>query len=597
MTARDLLQAQRPLAARWLKLTVGLGLLGGVLIITQAWLLALIIDAVAFADAGLAEVQPWLWPLLIVFALRAAAVWAAEQTGFRAAAEVKATLRERVFRHIQALGPAWLSGQRSGSLAEDLTRGIDGLTEYYARYLPAMTLTVLIPLAILLVVFPLDWLSGLVMLFTAPLIPLFMILIGQGVEAVNQRQWKQLARMGAHFLDVIQGLTTLKLFNASRREAEVIARISDDYRHSTMQVLRLAFLSSAVLEFFATLGIAIVAVFIGFRLYQLQLPLPDLLSPPDISFFAGFFVLLLAPEFYLPLRSLGTHYHGRMEAVSSAERLVTILDTPLPDQPDASGPRAGPAATPGASANDIGVGEVRFDDVHFSYEEGRPALAGVSFRIGAGERVALVGPSGAGKTTVANLLLGFAQPTAGRISVDDRTLSDLNIAAWRGRLAWVPQNPRLFAGTIADNIRLGAPDADMHAVREAARLAFADDFIEALPAAYDTEIGERGAGLSGGQIQRIALARAFLRDARLVILDEATASLDPASETAVQQAVDRLAAGRSMLVIAHRLNTVRDADRILVIDQGRIVEQGDHAQLCAQDGPYRRMVRLLEAAA
>lgn len=596
MTARDLLQAQRPLAARWLKLTVGLGLLGGVLIITQAWLLALIIDAVAFADAGLAEVQVWLWPLLIIFALRAAAVWAAEQTGFRAAAEVKIAMRERVFRHIQALGPAWLSGQRSGSLAEDLTRGIDGLTEYYARYLPAMTLTLLIPLAILLVVFPLDWLSGLVMLFTAPLIPLFMILIGQGVEAVNQRQWKQLARMGAHFLDVIQGLTTLKLFNASRREAEVIARISDDYRHSTMQVLRLAFLSSAVLEFFATLGIAIVAVFIGFRLYQLQLPLPDLVSPPDVSFFAGFFVLLLAPEFYLPLRSLGTHYHGRMEAVSSAERLVTILDTPLPDKPATASAGAEPTER-GSAAADMTVGEVRFHDVHFSYEEGRLALAGVDFRIGAGERVALVGPSGAGKTTVANLLLGFAQPTAGQITVDDRPLSELDIAAWRRRLAWVPQNPRLFAGTIADNIRLGTPDADLDAVREAARLAFADGFIEPLPAGYDTEVGERGAGLSGGQIQRIALARAFLRDARLVILDEATASLDPASETAVQQAVDSLAAGRSMLVIAHRLNTVRDADRILVIDQGRIVEQGDHDQLYAQDGPYRRMVRLLETAA
>jgi ATP-binding cassette subfamily C protein CydD len=363
-----------------------------------------------------------------------------------------------------------------------------------------------------------------------------------------------------------------------------------------MQVLRLAFLSSAVLEFFATLGIAIVAVFIGFRLYQVQLPLPDLLSPPDVSFFAGFFVLLLAPEFYLPLRSLGTHYHGRMEAVSSAERLVTILDTPLPDKPATGQAEAG-AADGGPAPEDIATGEVRFDDVHFSYEEGRPALAGVSFRIDAGERVALVGPSGAGKTTVANLLLGFARPTAGQITVDNRPLSELDIDTWRHRLAWVPQNPRLFAGTIADNIRLGAPDADLDAVREAARLAFADGFIEALPAGYETEVGERGTGLSGGQIQRIALARAFLRDARLVILDEATASLDPASETAVQQAVDRLAVGRSMLVIAHRLNTVRDADRILVIDQGRIVEQGDHGQLYAQDGPYRRMVRLLEAAA
>jgi len=586
MSARDLLKDQTPQAARWLKLTVALGLAGGMLIILQAWLLAHVIDAVAFADAGLADVQLWLWPLLGVFLLRAAVSWGSEQTAFRAAGTVKQALRDRVFRHMQQLGPAWLAGQRSGSLSEDLTRGIEGLHDYYARYLPAMTLTVLIPVAILLVVLPLDWLSGLVMLFTAPLIPLFMILIGQGVEAVNQRQWKQLARMGAHFLDVIQGITTLKLFNASRREADIIARISDDYRQSTMQVLRLAFLSSAVLEFFATIGIAIIAVFIGFRLYQLDLPIPDLLAPPEISFFTGFFVLLLAPEFFLPLRNLGTHYHGRMEAIAAAERLTVILETPPPQRP----------AEPSRLPPDAPVA-VRFDDVHFTYEAGREALAGVDFDIAPGERVALVGPSGAGKTTMASLLLGFLRPTRGRISVDGVDLTTLDIGDWRRRLAWVPQNPRLFAGTIADNIRLGHPQADLEAVRTAAGQAFAAEFIEALPAGYDTPVGERGVGLSGGQIQRIALARAFLRDARLVVLDEATASLDPASEAAVQQAVDALARGRSMLVIAHRLATVRDADRILVLDGGCIVEQGDHATLSARDGPYRRMVSLLEAAA
>ena len=586
MSASDLLKDQTPQAARWLRLTVALGLAGGVLIILQAWLLAHVIDAVAFAGAGLAEVQAWLWPLLGVFLLRAAAAWGSEQTAFRAAGTVKQALRDRVFRHMQQLGPAWLAGQRSGSLSEDLTRGIEGLHDYYARYLPAMTLTVLIPVAILLVVLPLDWLSGLVMLFTAPLIPLFMILIGQGVEAVNQRQWKQLARMGAHFLDVIQGITTLKLFNASRREADIIARISDDYRQSTMQVLRLAFLSSAVLEFFATIGIAIIAVFIGFRLYQLDLPIPDLLAPPEISFFTGFFVLLLAPEFFLPLRNLGTHYHGRMEAIAAAERLTVILETPPPQRP----------AEPSRLPPDAPVA-VRFDNVHFAYEAGREALAGVGFDIAPGERVALVGPSGAGKTTVASLLLGFLRPTDGRISVDGFDLTALDIDDWRRRLAWVPQNPRLFAGTIAGNIRLGHPQADLQAVQTAARHAFAAEFIEALPAGYDTPVGERGVGLSGGQIQRIALARAFLRNARLVVLDEATASLDPASEAAVQQAVDALARGRSMLVIAHRLATVRDADRILVLDGGRIVEQGDHVTLSAQDGPYRRMVSLLKAAA
>ena len=584
MSARDLLKAQKHLAAHWLRVAVGLGLANGILLIAQAWLLARVIDAVVFAGANLADVQPWLWSLLGLFLLRALLAWGSEQSAFRAAARVKLALRDRVYRHMQAAGPSWLAGQRSGALAEDLTRGVEGLEAYYARYLPAMTLTALIPLAILLVVLPLDWLSGLVLLVTAPMIPLFMVLIGRSVETLNQQQWRTLARMGAHFLDVIQGITTLKLFNASRREAEVIARISDDYRQSTMRVLRVAFLSSAVLEFFATLGIAMVAVFIGFRLYHLELPIPALLAPPEIGFFTGFFVLLLVPEFFLPLRSLGTHYHGRMEAIAAAERLLGVLDTPLPAV--AETPARLPPESPFA---------IRFDDVHFAYAPGRPALAGTSFAIRPGERVALVGPSGAGKTTVASLLLGFIRPDRGSIRVDDVDLSRLDLDDWRRRLAWLPQNPRLFQGSIADNIRLGLPDADLEAVRQAARRAHAAEFIEQLPAGYDTAIGERGAGLSGGQIQRVALARAFLRNARLVILDEATANLDPASEALVQQAVDALARGRSLLVIAPRLATVRTADRILVIDGGRIVEDGNHAALVKRDGPYRRMVQLLQA--
>jgi len=557
-----------------------------VLLILQAWLLAQIINSVVFGEADLNRVAPWLWPLLLLFALRAGIAWASEQSAFRAAAQVKISLRDRLYRHIQAAGPAWMAGQRSGAIAEDLSRGIESIEAYYARYLPAMSLTALIPLAILIVVLPLDWLTALIMLVTAPLIPVFMILIGSSVERLNQQLWKDLARMGAHFLDVIQGMTTLKLFNASRREAEVIARISDDYRASTMRVLRVAFLTSAVLELFSTLGIAIIAVFIGFRLYQLDLPIPDLIAPPEISFVTGFFILLLAPEFYAPLRNLGTHYHGRMEAIAAAERLVAVLDTELP-----------PAPQQVATLSADRLRRIRFDAVSYSYEPGRPALDHTSFEIGAGERIALVGPSGAGKTTVASLLLGFIRPDSGRILIDDQPLQALDLNDWRRRLAWLPQQPRLFQGSIADNIRLGLPDATLDAVRDAARRAQAAEFIDRLPRGYDTAVGERGAGLSGGQIQRVALARAFLRDAKLVILDEATASLDPASEALVQQAVDRLAEGRSMLVIAHRLSTVRDADRILVIDGGRIVESGAHAELIERDGPYRRMLRLLEPTA
>ena len=407
-----------------------------------------------------------------------------------------------------------------------------------------------------------------------------MILIGTRVEAINQHQWKALARMGAHFLDVIQGLTTLKLFNASRREAQVIAEISEDYRRRTMEVLRVAFLSSAVLEFFATVGIAIIAVFIGFRLYQLDLPLPDLIAPPEISFLSGFFILLLAPEFFLPLRSLGTHYHGRLEAIAAAERIADILDTPLPERPSPG--RRLPSNSP------LAIG---FEDVHFAYEAGRPALQGASFRINPGERVALVGPSGAGKTTIASLLLGFGMPDAGRIVVDGISLADMDLEHWRRRLAWLPQRPRLFQGSLLENIRLGTPQASLETVQDAARRARAAEFIDQLPARYDTEIGEQGVGLSGGQIQRIALARAFVRNARLVILDEATASLDPANEALVQAGIDELARDRGLLIIAHRLVTVRHADRILVIVDGRIAEQGTHDELIALQGHYARMAK------
>ncbi|HEX9803568.1 MAG TPA: thiol reductant ABC exporter subunit CydD, partial [Gammaproteobacteria bacterium] len=493
--------------------------------------------------------------------------WGAAQVAFSAAARVKLALRERLYRRMQALGPVYLQGERSGELSGLLVDGVEKLEAYYASYLPQMALVALVPLAILAFVFPLDWISGLVMVLTAPVIPLFMILIGKGAERLNRKQWRELARMSAHFLDVIQGLTTLKLFNASRREAQVIAAISDAHRRSTMGVLRVAFLSSLVLEFFATVSIAVVAVLIGFRLLW-----------GDMSFLHGFFVLLLAPEFYLPLRQMGTHYHARMEAIAAAERIVEVLETAVPVAP--AEPVAVPAPGPFA---------IRFENVTFDYPGGRTALAGTAFRVAPGERVALVGPSGSGKSTTVNLLLGFLRPSAGRVLINELDLSQMAHADWLRQVAWVPQRPRLFHGTVLDNIRLGRPEAEMTAVIEAARQAHAEEFIERLPQGYDTPIGEGGQGLSGGQIQRLALARAFLEDAPLVVLDEPTASLDPESEALVQAAIERLAAGRTLLVVAHRLATVRRADRIVVLEQGRVAESGSHAELIKAGGLYARL--------
>ncbi len=568
MSIPNWLKAQRGLAGHWLSLTVGLGVLGGFLIIGQAWLLARVLDAVLFTGADLAAVEPWLWAMLGLFPLRAALSWGSERAAFQGALGVKLHLREDLYAKLQQLGPVGLGSASSGDVANSLTDGVEALEAYYARYLPALALMATMPLAILAVLWPLDWISGLILLLTAPLIPLFMILIGKGAERLNQRQWRRLTRLSAHFLEVIQGLTTLKMLNASRREVETVARLSDAYRQSTMAVLRLAFLSSLTLEFFATVSIAVVAVSIGFRLFWGQM-----------EFLHGFFVLLLAPELYLPLRNLGAQYHARMSAIGAAERLIEILESP--GQP----PTSLEVPTP-----DLQRALIRFQEVSYSYPGERLALDGLSLEIRPGERLALVGPSGAGKSTVVNLLLGFARPDAGEIWVADRPLKDLDLEAWRRHLAWVPQTPRLFHGTLLDNIRLGRPDATLGEVQAAAHLAQADTFIQRLPHAYQTLVGERGQGLSGGEIRRIALARAFLRDAPLVILDEPTASLDAESERQVAAGIECLAEGRTLVTIAHRLASVREADRVVVLHQGRMAQFGSPADLALRDGPYRDLV-------
>jgi thiol reductant ABC exporter CydD subunit len=411
------------------------------------------------------------------------------------------------------------------------------------------------------------------LLFTAPLIPIFMVLIGNLAEGLTKRQWVSLSRMSAHFLDVLQGLTTLKLLGRSREQVETIARISNRFRQTTMGVLRVAFLSALVLELVATLSTAIVAVEVGLRLLYGYL-----------NFEQALFVLILAPEFYIPLRLLGARFHAAISGATAAQRIFEVLDAPLPVKTTDRRPST-------ADASALSPLHIRFSDVHYTYDEGsRPALNNVSFNIGPGQKVALVGPSGAGKSTIAHLLLRFIEPEQGAITANDLPLSEIDLTAWRRQLAWVPQQPYLFNASIADNIRLTRPEASKEAIIQAACWAYAHTFIETLPQGYDTIISERGARLSGGQAQRLALARAFLKDAPFLIFDEATANLDPEYETQIQAAMERLMQGRTALIIAHRLNTVYKADKILVIAQGQIVESGTHAVLLQQKGLYHRLV-------
>ena len=547
---------------------IALGLGAGLLVMAQAALLAWTLSAVVMDKAGLERVWPALVAIVPVIGLRFYMARWAERAAFAGAAAMRGALRSELLRKLQALGPMWLRGEASGALATHLVQGIEALEGYYARWLPGRALSVLIPFAVLVVVFPVDWTSGVVLLGTAPLIPLFMVLLGKGAAEANQRQWKLLAVLGARFLDSLQGLATLKLFNAARREANVVARLSEAYRSSTMKVLRIAFLSSVVLEFLATLGIAVVAVLVGFHLFYGKIPL-----------IRGLFVLLLAPEFYLPLRTLGSQYHERLDAIAAAERIVAILDLPEP--------AARRAQTPLSAADGY---TIRFEAVSHDWAPGRPALDRFELVAEAGRITALVGASGAGKSTVLNLLLGFAPATAGTISINGQPLDATDLDDWRARVAWVPQRAHVFAGTVLQNLLIARPDADLATVRAAAVDAGADAFIEALPHGYDTELGERGVGLSGGQIQRLALARAFLKDAPVLLLDEPTASLDAHTEAHIHEALRRLARGRTVLLIAHRLGTAALADTIVVMENGKAVQSGTHDQLNADDGIYRRLM-------
>jgi thiol reductant ABC exporter CydD subunit len=518
-------------------------------VVAQAWLLATAVAAVLNRGKDLGHLRAPVVLLLAVVVIRALLAWLSEVAANRCSASVKSDLRTALVERAAVLGPDGCVVGDTGDIATLATRGVDALDGYFSRYLPHLFLAVIVPVTVLIAVVSRDWLSAAMMALTLPLIPVFMALVGMSTRRHTDRQLKTLQLLSGHFLDVVAGLVTLKVFGRSKAQTTTIRQVTDSYRRVTMSTLRVSFLSSLVLELLASVSVALVAVSVGLRLLGGHLDLRTSL-----------FVLILAPEAYLPLRQLGASYHVSADGMSAADQVFEVLEQPRP-------PRGARTDVP-----DPATCRLVIEDVSVSYAgRDRPALEGVSMVAEPGEVLAVTGPSGSGKSTLLGVLLGLVTAQSGSVRIGGADLASLDPDAWRTRLAWVPQRPHLFATSIGDNIRLGRPDADAGDVLHAVAGAGLVELVARLPAGLDTAIGERGAGLSAGECQRVALARAFLRDAPLLLLDEPTANLDGETEAAVIEAIRLLARGRTVVLVAHRPALLALADRVVTLPAAEMV--------------------------
>jgi ATP-binding cassette subfamily C protein CydCD len=541
------LLAQVSPARAFVAVAVALGLLTAAMVVVQAWLIAEVVSAAVQRGRGLRDVAEPVVVLFGVILTRAALVWLIEVTAHRSSAAVKSELRRAFLQQAIDLGPSWLVSRRVAELETLGTRGLDALDPYFARYLPQLFLAAIVPTAVLVAVATQDRIAAAVMLVTLPLIPLFMWLVGITTQARAARRLTALQRLGGQFLDSIAGLTTLKIFGGAASQARQVGFATDALRRETLGTLRVAFLSSLVLELLASLSVAVVAVAVGLRLVS-----------GDLDFFTGLFVLVLAPEAYQPLRLLAAQFHASADGVAAAGQVFEVLDVPLPH-------RGSTIAVPDPSTHRLQIhqGTVRYPG------DPEPVFTGLNLCADPGEIVALVGPSGSGKSTALGVVLGYVALESGWVTIGEQDLSELDLAAWRTRVAWVPQRPYLFAGSLGDNIGLGWPDAPPRQIEMAVASAGLTDLVRDLPAGLGTVLGERGHGLSAGERQRVALARAFVMDADVLVLDEPTASLDGDTEASILSAVRRLSTGRTVLMAAHRPALVAMADRTVRLDGAR----------------------------
>ncbi|MGS0681563.1 heme ABC transporter permease/ATP-binding protein CydD [Shewanella sp. 125m-7] len=570
------LKLQKKSCGFYLNLSVLFGVLTGLSLMCQAWLIATVLQGIIIDELPKSDFINHFWALLLLTVLRGVLAFARERASFQAGARLRIQMRAAVLDKLALLGPAFIKGKPAGSWASIVLEQVEDLQDFYARYLPQIVLAGFIPLIILVAVFPINWAAGLILLATAPLIPMFMILVGMGAADANRKNFSALARLSGHFMDRLKGLSTLKLFNQAEKEARVIRKASEEFRERTMAVLRMAFLSSAVLEFFAAVSIAVMAVYFGFSyLHHLDFGHYGV----SISLFTGLFVLILAPEFYQPLRDMGTHYHAKAQAIGAAEELMALLDHP-------TGQHEGDKQV-SDSIEAAGIEIIATELCVYSLD-GSLLLGPVSFQINTGEHLAIVGPSGAGKTSLLNALLGFL-PYKGQLKVSGTELRELSLSDWRKHLAWLGQEPQLFHGTLRENINMGRhlSDDTIWALLAKAQIL---DFVQQQPLGLEHPVQEQTAGLSVGQAQRIALARALGQQAQLFILDEPTASLDSLSEQAVQATLTQAMAGVACIMVTHRLENLSEMDKILVIDKGIIVQQGNYDELVVQAGTFKQML-------
>ncbi|EMD1716200.1 cysteine/glutathione ABC transporter permease/ATP-binding protein CydD [Providencia stuartii] len=562
-------------AKRWLRISMLLGVVSGLLIIAQAWFLAVILQALIMEHTPREQLLTPFILLLAVFVLRALLTVIRERVGFRCGQVVRQEVRNMVLNKLQALGPVWVKGKPAGSWATIVLEQIEDMQEYYSRYLPQMYLAGIIPIMILIAIFPFNWAAALILFATAPLIPIFMALVGLGAADANRRNFVALGRLSGSFLDRLRGLDTLRLFFREKAEVQQIRESTEDFRSRTMEVLRMAFLSSGVLEFFASISIAIVAVYFGFS-YLGELNFGSYGLP--VTMFAGFLALILSPEFFQPLRDLGTYYHAKAQAVGAAESLVTLLESDGEQKTE----------TGDKTPQDKPI-QIEANKLEIYSHDGQRLVGPLDFTIEPQQRIAIVGQSGAGKSSLLNLLLGFL-PYKGSIKINGDELKELCPDKWRALIGWVGQNPHLPEQTLIENICLGKPTASEAEIQQAIDDAYVSEFLPMLPDGLNTRLGDYAARLSVGQAQRVAVARTLLKPSRILLLDEPAASLDAHSEKRVMHTLNQLAQRQTTIMVTHLLEETVNYDQIWVMANGQIIQRGHYAQLSQSEGPFARLL-------